>query len=158
MKDIHLILVFLFCSIFSYSQNTEKKYNSEIVFLKDSNLKKLIEGIMTKKQCCVDMKGLDWYLEYKKDNILIVSQTEMVNLMAIENINNIYTTVIADRVLFIINKNKEFFFKSSNYFVDLSSFVGKSNYTVAEYSFWIIQKTGNNQYKIIKERIYKHNN
>lgn len=159
MKVLITVLLLFSFNISSYSQvdNFQKKYTSEIVFLKDLNLKNLIKEIIKKDSYC-KTKGLDWYIDFTKDDVILISKYSIENLIAARGINKIYTTTIDDKILFIINaKNINDTFIKSGYSSDLSSFIDKSNYSTIDYSFWIIQKKEKNKYKIIKEKKYRCN-
>lgn len=157
MKVLITVLLLFSFNISSYSQvdNFQKKYTSEIVFLKDLNLKNLIKEIIKKDSYC-KTKGLDWYIDFTKDDVILISKYSIENLIAARGINKIYTTTIDDKILFIINaENINDTFIKSGYSSDLSSFIDKSNYSTIDYSFWVIQKNEKNKYKIIKEKIYR---
>ena len=156
-----LITVFLFFSfnIYCYSQvdNIEKKHTSEIVFLKDSNLKNLIKEIIKKDSSC-KTEGLNWYIDFMKDDIILISKYSIENLIAGKGINKIYTTTIDNRIVFIVNtENINDDFIESGYLLDLSSYINKSNYSIVDYSFWVIQKKEKNKYTIVKEKKYRCN-
>ncbi|HQE35094.1 MAG TPA: hypothetical protein PLQ70_10535 [Flavobacterium alvei] len=157
MKVLITVLLLFSFNISSYSQvdNFQKKYTSEIIFLKDLNLKNLIKEIIKKDSYC-KTEGLDWYIDFMKDDIILISKNSIGNLIAARGINQIYTTTIDDKILFIINaENINDTFIKSGYLSDLSSFIDKSNYSTIDYSFWVIQKNEKNKYKIIKEKIYR---
>lgn len=156
MKVLITVFFLFIFNISSYSQIDifEKKHTSEIVFLKDSNLKNLIKEIIKKDSSC-KTEGLDWYIDFMENDIILISKYSIENLIAAKSINKIYTTTIYDKILFIINtKNINDAFVKSRYSLDLSSFIDKSNYSTIDYSFWIIQKIEKNKYKIIKEKKY----
>jgi len=159
MKVLITVLLYFSFNISSFSQvdNFDKKHTSEIVFLKDSNFTNLTKEIIKKDSPC-KTEGLDWYIDFMKDDIILISKYSIENLIAARDINKIYATAIDDKILFIINteNNNDAFFKSG-YSLDLSSFIGKSNYSTIDYSFWVIQKKKNNKYTIIKEKKYRCN-
>jgi hypothetical protein len=159
MKVLIIVLLCFSFNISSYSQvdNLNKKHTSEIVFLKDSNLKNLIKEIIKKDSYC-KTEGLDWNIDFMKDDIILISKYSIENLIAARDINKIYTTTIDDKILFITKpENINDAFIKSGYSLDLSSFIDKSNYSTIDYSFWVIQKKKNNKYTIIKEKKYRCN-
>ncbi|MEY4963833.1 MAG: hypothetical protein RLZZ323_1152 [Bacteroidota bacterium] len=159
MKLLNALCLFFIFNISCYSQvdNLKDKTTSEIVFLKDSKLKDIIKQIIIKdKHCKTD--GLEWYIDFIKDDIVLISKYSIGNLIAARGINKIYATTINNEILFIVNtENIKDVFSKSKYSLDLSDFIGKSNLSIIDYSFWVIQKVKKRKYKIIKEKIYKCN-
>ena len=155
MKQLFTLIFFSVISIISYSQNInfENKYTSEIVFIKDSNLKKLLLKIIKKDVLC-QTKGLEWYLDIIDNDKILISKYAIENFIDTKGINNIYATTIDDNILFIVNSEyMNNIISKSKYSIDLSHCKGKENYSTVDYSFWAIQKKGN-KYQIIKEKKY----
>lgn len=157
MKSFLVLFSILFLNTYCHGQNKdlEKKHTSEIVILKDLNLKNLIQKILKKNQS-EETKYYSWYLDFNKNESIIISQYNIENLIASKEITNIYSTFINDEILFIISKeNISSVFSKTKYSIDLSSFIDKSDFTTIDSPFWILQKDKNNNYQIIKEKKYK---
>jgi len=93
-----------------------------------------------------------------KDNFILVSKNTIRNLIISNEIDKIYTTLLDDNILFILNSDStKDSFDKTGYSLDLSSSIGKMDYSTVDYSFWIIQKTDSKKYKIVKEKKYNRN-
>lgn len=159
MKPLTIFFLFLIFTKLGYSQvnNVGKNDTSELVFLIDSNLKDLIKEIIKKDNSC-RIEGYDWYIDFMKNDMILISKYSIENLIATKKDSQIYTTTIDDKILFILNtENIKDVFNKSGYSVDLSYFIDKSNYSTIDYSFWVIQKNEKKDYQIIKEKKYRCN-
>jgi hypothetical protein len=92
----------------------------------------------------------------KNDLIMITQGRSIENLLPVTGINNIYTTFIDDKIVFILSD--ENIFKNTGFSVDLGEFVGKINHSIIDSSFWVIRKTNKKKYQIVKEKIYRCDN
>lgn len=160
MRILSTLYLFFSLIFFGYSQeaNIKNGSSSEIVFLKDCNLKKVIKKIVTDKTNDCNERGANWYIDFMKDNFILVSKNTIRNLIISNEIDKIYTTVLDDNILFILNSDStKDSFDKTGYSLDLSSSIGKMDYSTVDYSFWIIQKTDSKKHKIVKEKKYNRN-
>lgn len=156
MKLVNTLSLFLFFNILCYSQTTFKnEYSSKIVFFNDLKLKEVLKEIMIKKKTC-ENDGNYWYVDFMKNDLIMITQDRIENLVLSKGINNIYTTFIDDKIVFIISDKNSF--KQIGLSVDLKPFVNKPSLSIEEFSFWVIQKKHKNEYQIVKEKIYKCDN
>ncbi|MES2240071.1 MAG: hypothetical protein V4497_07405 [Bacteroidota bacterium] len=119
-------------------------------------MKNILKKIIKKDIPC-QTKGLDWYLDFMKNDIILISKYNIENLVATRGINKIYTTTIDDKILFIVDtENINDAFTKSEHSVDLSYYIGKENYSTIDYSFWVVQKK-RRKYHFIKEKKYNCN-
>jgi hypothetical protein len=156
MKLVNTLSLFLFFNILCYSQTTFKnEYSSKIVFFHDLKLKEILKEIIIKKKTCGN-DGDYWYVDFMKNDLIMITQDRIENLVLSKGINNIYTTFIDDKIVFIIcDKN---IFNNTGFSVNLGEFVGKINHSIEDSSFWVIQKTNKKKYQIVKEKIYRCDN
>ena len=154
---LQILCLILLSYNFSYAQLNclVKNHTSEIVYLKDSNLKIIIKEIIKKDSFCKTY-DVQWSIEFLNNNKILITKYSLENLIASKGIDNIYTTIIDDNVFFL-NGNINFnnIFSKSGYSVDLIEFLNKINFSTIDYSFWIIQKKSDSKYEIIKEKKYK---
>jgi hypothetical protein len=156
MKLVNTLSLFLFFNILCYSQTTFKnEYSSKIVFFNDLKLKEVLKEIIIKKKTC-ENDGNYWYVDFMKNDLIMITQDRIENLVLSKGINNIYTTFIDDKIVFIISDKNSF--KQIGLSVDLKPFVNKPSLSIEEFSFWVIQKKHKNEYQIVKEKIYKCDN
>ena len=156
MRILTVLFLAMLCSNSSYSQETTNlKYDSEVVFIKDNCLKELISNIIIKKENC-DTKGLYWYIQFQTNGVLIISKIPIANLIVSIGSKNILTTFFDDTILFIVNDEK-IPVTHSGFYINLSSYIGHSNYSAIHYSYWGLQIQENNEYKVIKEKLYNCN-
>ncbi|WP_318641425.1 hypothetical protein [Flavobacterium ardleyense] len=156
MRILTVLFLAMLCSNSSYSQEiTNLKYDSEVVFIKDNCLKELISNIIIKKENC-DTKGLYWYIQIQTNGVLIISKIDIANLIVSIGSKNILTTFLDDTILFIVNDEK-IPVTHSGFYINLSSYIGHSNYSAIHYSYWGLQIQENNEYKVIKEKLYNCN-
>lgn len=159
MKILNILCLFLAFNNSCYSQveNLGKIHTSEIVFLKDSNLKSTIKGIMKKDSLC-QTNSVQWSIEIMKNNVILITKYSLENLIASKGISNIYATIIDDTIIFLSCKESmDNVFTKSGYSIDLTFFIDKGNFSTIDYSFWVIQKKDSKKYKIIKEKKYACN-
>lgn len=155
-KLLYVFSLFFVVNSYVYSQTDSfnQKHTSEMVFLKDSNLKLILSKIISKDSLC-KMKTVKWSVEFMKNDILLITKYSLENLIFNKGITNVFTTIIDNEFVFISFQEKtEDVFVKSGYFVDLNFFIGKENFSTIDYSFWVIQKTDSKKYKIIKEKKY----
>jgi hypothetical protein len=160
MKLLNIICFVFAFNNFCYSQieTLKNKNTSEIVFLNNSNLKSKVKEIMKKDSLC-QTNGIQWSIEIMKNDMVLITKYKLENLIALQGIGNIYTTVIDDKFLFLFSKeNIKNIFTKSGYSIDLTSFINKVDFSIIDYSFWVIQKTGEKKYKIVKEKKYTCDN
>jgi hypothetical protein len=157
MKKLIAVSMFLFFNNLSYAQvNLKKEKLSKVVFFKELELKKTLNEIITKKNPC-KKEGKYWYVEFMKNDLIMITQGRSIeNLLPVTGINNIYTTFIDDKIVFILSD--ENIFKNTGFSVDLGEFVGKINHSIIDSSFWVIRKTNKKKYQIVKEKIYRCDN
>nr|WP_314864744.1 hypothetical protein [uncultured Flavobacterium sp.] len=156
MKLLNIICLIFTFNNFCYSQieTLKNKHTSEIVFLNNSNLKSKVKEIMQKDSLC-QTNSAQWSIEIMENDMVLITKYSPENLIASHGIDNIYTTFIDDKFLFLFSKeNIKNVFTKSGYSVDLTSFIGKVNFSIIDYSFWVIQKKDGKKYKIVKEKKY----
>lgn len=143
MKNLILNKSFLICILlcnFVYSQNNT--HERELVFIKDTKLKKILEKIVIDKNLCKE-SNLVWHLK-EKNNILTLSL--LIN-GTISNDGLKYITVINNFVVYLGNSNLELI--KSNVMIN---FLGNEDYIVfQDFSYWIIIKEKENY--ILKKEV-----
>ncbi|WP_062062986.1 hypothetical protein [Aquimarina longa] len=153
------VSVILLSSLIGCAQNKEDqlKYNSELVFFNDLGLVKLLENIIIDKNSCKNIKkSIDWYIDFKESESIVVSEGRIANLIELidPKKRKIYTTTINNKVVFLLMANKKGLLSKTGLSIDLSSFSDKSTLSFEDFSSWLI-KSQNGSYKIADSQIWK---
>jgi len=144
---------------FVYTQNKENfVYCSEVVTINSNELLSLLERIISNENVhSKNEKSIIWYLEHKVNGNIVVSQTRILSLVELAKIEelNILTTIINNRIVFIIHKDEIGVYDKSGFKIDLKEYVTDDLIVYFEdYNSWLVNYE-NGKYKIIDSYIWK---
>jgi|SRR5690554_942351 len=135
--------------------NDNRKLFAELIILEDENLIETINLLEVNNHCT--RKNENWYLDFTKDNYIILSKGRLKNLIPVYNKDNnkIFITIINKVVFFIFSQRlPENSFVNTKFKVDLSEYLDSYTFTFQESSFWIFTET-NGKFEILKEHIFE---
>ncbi|MBG6130871.1 hypothetical protein IWQ47_002341 [Aquimarina sp. EL_43] len=157
-QNIVLPIFVLLFSLTTAAQNDNAKYDSKLVVFNSSDLVGLLESIVTTKNTCGTSNIVNWYIDLKEPSSATVSQGRIANLIELTDSESreIYTTLINNKVVFILANDKEKFFSDTGFVIDLSDYVNKSVIVFEDFSHWMIN-IENDSYSISAKRIWKCN-
>ncbi len=148
-----LILLFLFNIIIMYSQNKDNfVLSSELITINNNEFLSILEKIISENK-----NYAFWYFEQKENDRIVVSQSRLLSLVELVGAEklNISTTIINNKIVFIIYKNDISVLDKSGFKIDLSEYVTEDLIVYFEdYSSWLISYE-NGKYKIIDSYIWK---
>ena len=148
-----LILLFLFNIIILYSQNKDNfVLSSELITINNNEFLSILEKIISENK-----NYAFWYFEQKENDRIVVSQSRLLSLVELVGAEklNISTTIINNKIVFIIYKNDISVLDKSGFKIDLSEYVTEDLIVYFEdYSSWLISYE-NGKYKIIDSYIWK---
>ncbi|MEO9954206.1 hypothetical protein [Nonlabens sp.] len=156
--NFKIFVLIFFCTLFCYAQKENSTTHSNLVFFKNEQLIKELENIIGKKDTCQNNKNkFNWYVDFKENDYILVTQGKIANLMELNNYQEkaILSTVINNNVVFVvINKQNDLLFKT-DFNIDLSNYVGKSVISFRDISAWLIKKDTQNCYHLVDSQIRK---
>lgn len=156
-SGIKIIIVLIL--LLSYTKVLAQDNNSNLVFIKDNNLRDLLEIIITNENTCSSYsKTINWYVDFKHDNTILVSQSRIANLL--ESLKNnkreILTTIINDKIVFLVTKNDKNLFYKSEFSINLEEFKNNEIVLFEDFSAWKI-KSNEKRYEVVNKIIFKCN-
>lgn len=154
MKNSLIVIFIILFNTVSYSQDFD---SSELVFFKDKKLTKLLEDIVVVENTCAKKaKTINWYIDFKEDNVLLVSQSRTANLLEIVKgeKQKILSTTVNDKIVFILTNNEKDIYLKSGFFIDLRKYKDNEVVFFEDFSVWQIKKE-NDLYRVANKRIWK---
>lgn len=155
--SLKLILVAALLSFSAKGQNSDFNENAEVVFFENPNLVKVLENVICDKNACSDKrKKVNWYVDFKNAETIIITQGRIANLIELNEgkERNIFATVVNDNIVFVLIGNEGVPLSKTGFSLDLSDFANKSTLAFEDFSAWLV-KYRDGSYKLIESHIRK---